>query len=128
MAGVGGIDYTGYFGSARADAGTGTLLDVVTAVVLGGVDIFGGAGSMLGVLLALVLVAELRNGMQLANISGEGQDIAIGMLLLGSIVVGNLLRASQANGALPRRLRLRRREVAGDDTDDTAETHVPTSS
>jgi rhamnose transport system permease protein len=125
MAGVGGIDYTGYFGSARADAGTGSLLDVVTAVVLGGVDIFGGAGSMLGVLLALVLVAELRNGMSLANISGEGQDIAIGMLLLGSIVAGNLLRASQANGVLTKRFRPRRREVP---EDDTAEARMPTSS
>jgi rhamnose transport system permease protein len=125
MAGVGGIDYTGYFGSARADAGTGSLLDVVTAVVLGGVDIFGGAGSMLGVLLALVLVAELRNGMQLANISGEGQDIAIGMLLLGAIVAGNLLRASQANGVLTKRLGPRRREVP---EDDTAEPRMPTSS
>src|SRR5207249_6733045 len=61
MAGIAGVVYIGYFGSARADAGQGQLLDVVTAVVLGGVDIFGGTGSMLGVLLALVLVAEIRN-------------------------------------------------------------------
>jgi rhamnose transport system permease protein len=124
MAGVGGVDYVGYFGSARADAGTGSLLDVVTAVVLGGVDIFGGAGSMLGVLLALVLVAELRNGMQLANISGETQDIVIGALLLGAIVAGNLLRAAQANGDPIGRFRPRRREVTGHKT---AESGRPTN-
>ena len=50
MAGIAGIAYVGFFGSARADAAQGSLLDVVTAVVLGGVNIFGGAGSMLGVL------------------------------------------------------------------------------
>src|SRR6266511_2734872 len=61
MAGIAGVVYVGYFASARADAGTGSLLDVVTAVVLGGVDIFGGAGSMLGVFLALVLVADRKS-------------------------------------------------------------------
>jgi rhamnose transport system permease protein len=110
LAGVSGAIYVGYFGSARADAGTGSLLDVVTVVVLGGVDIFGGAGSMLGVLLALVLVAELRNGMQLANIAGDTQDIVIGALLLVAIVCGNLLRAAQAGEIGARRLR-RGREV-----------------
>jgi rhamnose transport system permease protein len=105
MAGIAGIVYLGYFGSARADAGQGSLLDVVTAVVLGGVDIFGGSGSMLGVFLALVLVAELRNGMQLANIAGDTQNIVIGVLLLTAIVLGNLTRAIQARGlpSIPRR-------------------------
>jgi rhamnose transport system permease protein len=68
---------------------------------------------MLGVLLALVLVAELRNGMQLANIAGDTQDIVIGGLLLAAIVLGNLLRATQAGGARTGWLRLRRREVMG---------------
>jgi len=105
MAGIAGVVYVGYFGSARADAGQGSLLDVVTAVVLGGVDIFGGSGSMLGVFLALVLVAELRNGMQLANIAGDTQNIVIGVLLLTAIVLGNLTRAIQARGlpSIPRR-------------------------
>ena len=105
MAGIGGVVYVGYFGSARADAGQGSLLDVVTAVVLGGVDIFGGSGSILGVFLALVLVAELRNGMQLANIAGDTQNIVIGVLLLAAIIVGNVTRAIQARGlpSIPRR-------------------------
>jgi rhamnose transport system permease protein len=116
MAGISGIVYVGYFGSARADAAQGSLLDVVTAVVLGGVDIFGGAGSVLGVLLALILVAEVRNGMQLANLSGDIQNIVIGGLLLGAIVVGNLVRGAQA-GRFRRWRRLhRRREVAAGQT------------
>ncbi len=111
MAGVAGVVYVGFFGSARADAADGSLLDVVTAVVLGGVDIFGGGGSMLGVLLALVLVAELRNGMQLANLTGATQDIVIGGLLLAAILAGNLIRAVQGGGLPTRRLRAGRREV-----------------
>jgi rhamnose transport system permease protein len=106
MAGVAGMVYVGYFGSARADAAQGSLLDVVTAVVLGGVGIFGGTGSMPGVLLALILVAEVRNGMQLANLSGQLQNIVIGVLLLAAIVAGNLI-ASVREGGLPT-MKLRR--------------------
>lgn len=98
MAGFAGIVYVGFFGSARADAAQGSLLDVVTAVVLGGVNIFGGAGSVLGVFLALVLVATLRNGMQLANLGGDTQNIVIGVLLLAAIVLGNVIRAIEARG------------------------------
>jgi rhamnose transport system permease protein len=108
MAGIAGVVYVGYFGSARADAAQGSLLDVVTAVVLGGVDIFGGAGSILGVFLAVVLVAEVRNGMQLANLSGDTQNIVIGVLLLAAIVIGNLIRDADSGG-LRRRLQPRRR-------------------
>ncbi len=115
MAGIAGIAYVGFFGSARADAAQGSLLDVVTAVVLGGVNIFGGAGSMLGVFLALILVAVLRNGMQLANLGGDTQNIVIGVLLLAAIVAGNLIRAAQ-DGAF----RIRRKEVVRDDAPEAA--------
>jgi rhamnose transport system permease protein len=111
-AGVAGIVYLGYFGSIQADAASGSeLITVVTAVVLGGVDIFGGAGTMLGVFLALVLVAVLRNGMQLANVGGAAQDIVIGGLLLGAILAGNILRAFQERGLPWRRAASPRKEV-----------------
>lgn len=101
MAGVAAIVYLGFFGSVQADAASGSeLVNVVTAVVLGGVDIFGGSGSMLGVLLALILIAVLRNGMQLANLGGATQDIVIGGLLVGAILAGNVVRAIQ-EGRLP---------------------------
>jgi len=112
MAGIAGIVYLGYFGSVQADAASGSeLISVVTAVVLGGVDIFGGAGSMLGVLLALILIAVLRNGMQLANIGGAAQDIVIGGLLVGAILAGNVVRAVQSAGLPWRRARSPRKEV-----------------
>jgi rhamnose transport system permease protein len=99
MAGFAAIVYLGFFGSVQADAASGSeLIDVVTAVVLGGVDIFGGSGSMAGVFLAVILIAVLRNGMQLANLGGATQDIVVGSLLLGAILVGNLMRAVQESG------------------------------
>ena len=113
MAGIAGLVYVGYFGSARADAAQPALLDVVTAVVLGGVGIFGGTGSMLGVLLALILVAEVRNGMQLANLSGQLQNIVIGVLLLVAIIAGNLIAAART-GSRPAKLRRLRKGVTAD--------------
>jgi len=112
MAGFAAIVYLGYFGSVQADAASGSeLIDVVTAVVLGGVDIFGGSGSLLGVVLAFFLVAELRNGMQLANLSGASQDMVIGGLLLGAILAGNIARAVHVRGAPWNRARAARKEV-----------------
>lgn len=112
MAGFAAIVYLGFFGSVQADAASGSeLIDVVTAVVLGGVDIFGGSGSMLGVLLALILIAVLRNGMQLANLGGETQDMVIGGLLVAAILVGNAVRAVQGRGLRWERARLTRKEV-----------------
>jgi rhamnose transport system permease protein len=113
MAGVAAVAYLGFFGSVQADAASGSeLVNVVTAVVLGGVDIFGGSGSMLGVLLALILIAVLRNGMQLANVGGATQDIVIGGLLIGAILAGNLVRAAQGGRSWWTRLRPSRKEVS----------------
>jgi rhamnose transport system permease protein len=111
MAGIAGLVYVGFFGSTRADAADGSLLDIVTAVVLGGVDIFGGSGSIIGVVLSVVLVAEIRNGMQLDNVGGDTQNIVIGVLLLAAILVGNAIRALETGGLRRRLVRLRRKEV-----------------
>ena len=112
MAAAAGLVYASYFATARADAATVALLDVVAAVVLGGVNIFGGSGTIAGVFLAVVLIAVLRNGMGLANIGGETQSIVIGGLLLGAILVGNLMRAAREQ-EFGRRIvdRIHRKEV-----------------
>lgn len=122
MAGIAGVVYVGFFGSARADAADGSLLDVVTAVVLGGVDIFGGSGTIPGVLLALILIATLRNGMQLANLGGDTQNIVIGSILLAAILAGNITRAvreRQRGGGLRRLPSARRKEAARAETEAT---------
>ena len=99
MAGVASLVYIGQYQSARADNASELLLVIVTAVTLGGVDIFGGRGRVMGVVLALVLLGTLRNGMGLANFAGPVQTLVIGLLLVVSVL------ASQWAGALARRLR-----------------------
>jgi len=87
MAGIASIVYIGQYQSARADNASDLLLLIVTAVVLGGIDIFGGRGRVVGVLLALLLLGTLRNGMGLSNFPGPVQTLVIGLLLVGSVLI-----------------------------------------
>ncbi len=76
----------------RGDIALGFELDIITMVLLGGVSIFGGSGSIYGVLLAILIVLNLRNGMSLANITGHLQTGVIGILLVLSVLIPNLAR------------------------------------
>jgi rhamnose transport system permease protein len=79
-------------GSMRGDTALGTELEVITIVVLGGVSIFGGTGSLFGVLLSILIILNLRNGMGLLNITGEIQTGVIGLLLILSVLAPNIGR------------------------------------
>jgi rhamnose transport system permease protein len=104
MSALAGIFWTFRFASARADNGSGLELAVVTAVLLGGVSIFGGRGSLVGVLAAVFLLATMRNALQLANVPANALTIVTGSLLIVSVVGPNV--AGMVRG------RLRRRAVA----------------
>jgi rhamnose transport system permease protein len=97
MAALAGLILAARFGSTRPDIGTGLELAVITAVVLGGVDINGGKGTMLGAVLSLFLIGLMRFGMGLLNIQGQVQGIVIGSLLILSILLpGVAQRVSSA--------------------------------
>ncbi|HSK88976.1 MAG TPA: ABC transporter permease [Anaerolineales bacterium] len=87
MAALAGLILAARFGSTRPDIGTGLELAVITAVVLGGVDINGGKGTMLGATLSLFLIGLMRFGMGLLNIQGQVQGIVVGFLLVLSILL-----------------------------------------
>ena len=87
MSGLASLVYIGQFQSARADNATDLLLFIVTAVVLGGIDIFGGRGTILGVILSLLLLGTLKNGMGLANVSGSVQTLVIGSVLIAAVLI-----------------------------------------
>lgn len=87
-----GLLYAARLASVRGDAAFGFELDIITMVLLGGVSIFGGRGSMPGVLLSILIVLNLRNGMALSNITGHIQTAVIGTLLIMSVLGPNLLQ------------------------------------
>ena len=107
MAALAGLILAARFGSTRPDIGTGLELAVITAVVLGGVDINGGKGTAPGAVLSLFLIGLMRFGMGLMNIQGQVQGVVIGLLLILSILLPSLAR--QASSL--KRLSLNRQSV-----------------
>lgn len=89
-AALAGVLLAARLGSVRGDTALGFELDIITIVLLGGVSIFGGSGTIYGVLLSIVLILNLRNGMSLQNISGNLQTGVVGVLLILSVLVPNL--------------------------------------
>ncbi|TDQ00592.1 ABC transporter permease [Labedaea rhizosphaerae] len=90
---VAGIVYTFRFSSARADNGLGLELAVVAAVLLGGVSIFGGRGTLGGVVAGVLLLGGLRNLLILRDVPTEILTVVTGLLLLLSVLTPALVRA-----------------------------------
>ncbi|MBD8530034.1 MULTISPECIES: ABC transporter permease [unclassified Massilia] len=95
VAGLAAWLLTGRIGSTRPNIATGWELEIITMVILGGVSISGGAGTIGGVLLAVLTMGTVTYGMALANVPGIYMTIVIGILLLVTIALPRLLRARQ---------------------------------
>ncbi|GHE91716.1 sugar ABC transporter permease [Amycolatopsis deserti] len=91
VAGLAGVLWTLRYSSARADNGLGMELAVVAAVLLGGVSIFGGKGTLPGVLAGVVLLATLQNALRLQDVSNEALNIVTGVLLIISVLLPNIV-------------------------------------
>jgi rhamnose transport system permease protein len=95
VAALAGVLYAARLGSVRGDMAQGFELDIITIVLLGGVSIFGGSGNILGVVLSILIILNLRNGMGLADITGNTQTSVIGALLILSVLVPNLAQTAR---------------------------------
>jgi rhamnose transport system permease protein len=93
VAAISGLLFAARLGAVRGDLALGFELDIITIVLLGGVSIFGGSGTIWGVLLAILIVLNLRNGMSLANLTGHIQTGVIGILLILSVLIPNSVSA-----------------------------------
>ncbi len=92
MAGLAAYLLTGRIGSTRPNIAMGWELEVITMVILGGVSIAGGAGTIGGVMLAVLTLGTVTYGLSLANIPGIYMTIVVGLLLLVTIALPRLLR------------------------------------
>jgi rhamnose transport system permease protein len=97
VSGLAGVLWTLRYSSARADNGAGLELAVVAAVLLGGVSIFGGKGSLPGVLAGVVLLASLQNALRLEDVSGQAVNIVTGTLLVLSVLLPNIATSIRGN-------------------------------
>jgi D-xylose transport system permease protein len=84
---VAGLILVAYVASAAPSAESGLELDVITAAVIGGTSLFGGAGTVAGALLGTLLTTSLSNGLQLMNVTSSYESIVIGVVLLFAVLI-----------------------------------------
>jgi rhamnose transport system permease protein len=104
LSGFAGVLWTLRFASARYDSGVGMELFVVTIVLLGGVSIFGGRGTIAGVVLAAAVLGTLQTALTADLVPAQDQNIVVGALLVASVILPN-------GGELYRRARTRLRSA-----------------
>lgn len=97
MSALAGVVYTFRFSSARADNASGFELGVIAAVLLGGVSIFGGRGSVVGAVAAVFLIGIINGALTIVDVPNEVLTVVTGLLLIGSVLVPNLLARLSAN-------------------------------
>jgi len=86
-----GIYFTLRFSSSRGDNATGLELQVIAAVLLGGVSIFGGRGGLHGVIAGVLLIGALSSALRLLGVTVNVINIIIGLLLVASVVSTSVL-------------------------------------
>ena len=73
-------------------------LDAIAAVIIGGASFFGGVGTVWGTLIGALIIAVLRNGLNLLNVSADFQMTVIGLVIIAAVYVDVLRqRKSKSN-------------------------------
>lgn len=92
MSGIAAVCLTSRLGSTRPSIAQGWELEIVTMVVLGGVSILGGSGTIVGVVIAAFVMGLVTFGLGLLNVPGIVMSIFIGLLLIVTISLPILIR------------------------------------
>jgi rhamnose transport system permease protein len=102
LAGLGGVLYAARFGTVDAAAGSGFELNVVAAVVVGGVAVFGGSGSVYGAALGALLLTTIGSALAVLNINQFWQQAVVGALILLAIGIDRAVSSRVAATLLRR--------------------------
>jgi ribose transport system permease protein len=92
MSAVAAIILTARLNSAQPIAGMMYELDAIAATVIGGTSLMGGEGTMVGTLIGALIMGVLRNGLNLLGVSSFLQQIIIGGVIVGAVLVDTLLK------------------------------------
>ncbi|MFG1706235.1 ABC transporter permease [Nonomuraea sp. M3C6] len=92
FAAVAGIVLAGRLASAQPQAAAGYELDAIAAVVIGGASLSGGKGRALGTFIGALILAVLRNGLNLLSVSAFWQQVVIGVVIALAVLVDTLRR------------------------------------
>ena len=88
LAGLSGVFLASRLASTQATGGEGFALQAITAALLGGANIFGGSGSVMGTFLGLIIIVVLGNGLDMMNVSTIVQSMIVGIFILVAAWLG----------------------------------------
>ena len=92
MAGLASLVYLARLNSADADMGEGLMLQAIAAVLIGGVSLFGGSGTLLGTLAGALILTLVLNGMNLSSVSANWQPLITGAIVILAVLSDALAR------------------------------------
>lgn len=95
LAGLAGVVYAARYGTVSSGAGMGIELQAVGAAVIGGVAIFGGAGTVWGAAIGAFLLVTINRALPVIGIQDFWQRAVVGALIIGAIVLDRVLSARQ---------------------------------
>ncbi len=98
LAGLAGLTMSSLYVAARADLAELLLLPALTAAVMGGLDIFGGSGTVRGIVLGVLVVGYLQQGLLLYGVNSVEVQLLTGVLLAGSVTVRNNVKGRRLRG------------------------------
>jgi ribose/xylose/arabinose/galactoside ABC-type transport system permease subunit len=124
-AALAGMMFLGRVGSAQASAGAGIELQVIAAVLIGGVSIAGGEGAMWRAAVGLSILAVLQNFFNRANVNSFWQSVVQGAIILLAVGLDSYAKQPHRGLAFLRRLRPRRGEMPEAPTLVSAERPTP---
>jgi ribose transport system permease protein len=95
LSGLAGLLLTARLNSAQPNAGFGSELDVIAAVVIGGASLSGGRGSAGATLVGALIIGVLRNGLNLLDVSSFWQQVVIGAVIAAAVMTDTLRRPKE---------------------------------
>jgi ribose transport system permease protein len=119
LAGISGVLLTSRLGAGSGTYGADDLLPAVAGVIIGGTSLTGGVGSLIGTFGGIMIIVTINDGLVLLNISQFWQQVAVGVIIMGAVLIDNAVRGALdtprrggAGGLLARLLGRRTRDGA----------------